>query len=133
MKVRCTADNANPVFQDALNPALKWGCSITPGRIYLVLGLSFSIELMFHGRGVSVEIVDDDDQWAILPLRLFEIVDGRPSRYWRAKQIDQGPGLVLSPPSFQRLYWADDLTDGKPDIIADFDAVLAKLRAEFVD
>jgi hypothetical protein len=28
---------------------------------------------------------------------------------------------------------ADDLTDGKPDVVADFEAVVAQLRAEFRD
>lgn len=65
MRVRCTADRARPVFPDAVSPVVNWSCNVTPGRIYLLLDLTLTPEMMFHGRGVTLEILDDDDDWAL--------------------------------------------------------------------
>jgi len=134
MKVRCTANQKDPVFQDESAPGLSWTCSVTPGNIYLVLAMSATTELLFHGRGVSLEILDDTDEWAMVPLWLFDVVDPRPSTLWRAQQIGEDKaGLTLSPPSFQSKFWADDLTEGVPEVELDFRNVVKLLQAEFRD
>lgn len=38
---------------------------------------------------------------------------------------------MLAPLSFHDPFWADDLTEGVPEVVADYRVVVAKLREEF--
>ncbi|HWM91944.1 MAG TPA: hypothetical protein VN493_14355 [Thermoanaerobaculia bacterium] len=67
-----------------------------------------------------MEIIDDFDRWTLAPFVLFEIVDPRPSRYWVATQLDDPAAMALWPQSFSQTYYHDDLTEGSPDVVADF-------------
>jgi hypothetical protein len=105
---------------------------VTPGKEYLVLGLTMMTESWALGAGVALDLIDDSGGWSINPLFLFEVIDPRPSRYWVAKKVGEAE-LALWPESFFRDYYHDHLTDGVPEVVADFKQVCALLEAEFAD
>jgi hypothetical protein len=132
MKVRCIARRPTPsqVAEFGFSSPFKRDFHVTIGKQYLVLALEFISESNFYGRGVLIEAIDDFGDWAMFPLLLFDVVDPRLSRYWIAQKTKDN-SLMLGPPSFFRRYYHDDLTDGAPEIVADFRQVTALLEAEY--
>ena len=66
-----------------------------------------------------------------MPACLFEIIDPRPSIFWRAKH--DFPDFTLWPIEFYRDFFQDDLSEGKPEIKKVFDIVVDRLTHEFED
>ncbi len=134
MKVRCIRNTpTNEELQRlGFDQRIEHRFYVTPHQVYPVLGMTFLTESSALGAGVTLEIIDDFDRWALAPLILFEIIDPRPSRYWLARRLGNGD-LALWPESFSRDYYHDDLTDGVPEVVADFRRVRALLEAEFSD
>lgn len=102
---------------------------VTVGSEYLVLGLMFVMNSNLFGTGLVVRFVDDDGNFAFAPLFMFEIVNGSPSKYWMARFHEDGT-FELQPPSFYKEYYDDDLSEGVPEIVADFRRVMGLLEAE---
>lgn len=132
MRVRCVAKVATPeqVQRYGLQVTVEHQFDVTPGKEYLVLGLTALAADSFYGTGVTIEVLDDFGRWSIQPLFLFEVVDPRPSQYWVAKQVGEAE-LALWPKSFHKDFYHDHLTDGVPEVVADFRRVCALLEAEF--
>jgi hypothetical protein len=54
-----------------------------------------------------------------VPLCLFNIIENRISRYWKFQVWDNGD-ILFWPNSFYKPYYHDDLTEGNPEVVADF-------------
>ena len=63
------------------------------------------------------------------PSCLFEIVDPRPSIFWRAK--DTFPNFTLWPIEFYRDFFQEDLREGRPGLKRVFDIIEDRLTHEF--
>jgi hypothetical protein len=131
MIVRCV--NALPneeqakLLGDNYRPGqMTFGLEI--GKEYVVFGMRF------FGGMPWVEIASeasfaDPGYLHPAPLCLFEMVDGRVSRYWEARRRGDA-GLVLEPRSFYRDYYHEDLADGVPEVVEDFARMRALMEAE---
>ncbi len=93
------------------------------GQEYVVYGISTM------GGMPWVEIASAFEYVYPVPLCLFEIVDGRVSRYWEVRWFPDGD-LTLWPPSFYREYYHDLLSDGVPEVLEDFRRVRALIDEE---
>lgn len=103
---------------------------ITVGNIYTVLSVQYMYESTFFGTGIIVQIKDDQQHLSFAPICLFAIVDNRVSKYWEV--FDRGDGEIqLCPPSFNQKYYHDDLSEGIPEIVEDFERVCSLLDAEY--
>jgi hypothetical protein len=103
---------------------------ITEGKEYLALGLHFNINTPGFGTGVAIQIFNDNRHIVFPPLSLFQIIDGRPSRYWVARLLENG-SLELQPPSFNQEYYHERLSEYIPEIVEDFEGVYAMLESEY--
>ena len=110
------------------------GFAVTVGNVYTVLGISFFLgpSSTVYGNTVCVEIVDDEGNFVSVPLCLFEIVDPRVSRHWEARK-GEAAALRLWPPSFYEGYFHDDLSNGVPDAVREFERVRQLIEDEFGD
>jgi hypothetical protein len=98
------------------------------GTEYLVLGLTFEFNSSFNGTGPYADIQEDSGHLIRVPLCLFEVTDDRPSKYWRLKIWDDTT-VTLRPPSFFAEYY-DDLFEGVPEVVQDFNSMRQLMEAE---
>lgn len=102
---------------------------ITVGEKYIALGLKIPSFGSSGQASCGAYILDDDRQCSMVPLCLFDIVDGTLSSHWIAGRT--GPDeFKLCPASFFQEYYHDDLSEGDPEIVADFEVVCRKLYEE---
>lgn len=94
------------------------------GEIYTVLGLNHSLR-----QGTTIL---DMPYYYIFPtpLCLFDIVDDRPSSYWKIKKLSDYE-ISLWPEEFYQEYFHDDLSDGVPEVVEIYKSVLERLEKEF--
>ncbi len=133
MKVRCiqTSPTSEQREEFSINRVGFSTTDVTVGKEYIVLGLSvITMRNGPFGLGTLLEIIDDQDSWALAPMYMFEVSDPRPSRYWTIKK-DSDNTIALLPESFHQPFYADQLTDLVPEIVADFKRVRALLESEF--
>lgn len=132
MKIRCIAEYPSPEQIDQLGkefyPHQTFG--ITIGREYLAYGIEFVIASSLYGTGALVNLVSDYNHLSAAPLCLFEITDGRVSRFWECRMSPDG-WVTLWPPSFYREFYHDDLAEGVSEVVEDFRSVRAMLESEF--
>ncbi len=80
MKVRCIANTGRGLPPQILNPEngleITTQFGLTVGKMYTVYGLSV------HDGFVDYLVLEEDRYPISYPAPLFEILDGRPSRYW---------------------------------------------------
>lgn len=95
------------------------------GRTYTVLGMSNNLDQ-------SGTIILDMPYFYVFPtpLCLFNIVDDRPSNYWKIKKISEYE-LTLWPEEFYQEYFHDDLSDGVPEVVILYKQVVERLEKEF--
>ena len=134
MKVRCLANQATSeqAQKYGLDPRVDHRFDVTPDRTYTVIGLTMMVKSWSSGAGVALDLLDDFSRWSIQPLFLFEVIDPRPSRYWVAKKLGEAE-LALWPESFFQDFYHDHLTDGVPEVVADFKRVCGLLEAEYAE
>ena len=132
MKAHCISQKLSPqqIAMLGLDNRFRWEFDITPGMVYLVLGMSFFNKSTIYGNAAFVHITDDSGSWRQIPLLLFEIADPHVSRYWEVRQLEDGE-TALFPESFYQKYYFDKLTDGVPEVVADFNDVYAMLHDEY--
>ena len=102
----------------------------TIGKIYVVLGIAYNSDPSSY-RTTFIDLCDDIGNCTSIPIFLTEIVDPRPSMFWRGKIIKND--LVLWPSEFYREFFHDDLSEEKPEIRRVFDIVVDRLTYEFED
>jgi len=132
MKVRCIQN----VIDDDLaskvglpNGAPKLYRSVTPGKDYVVLGLSYSPSTTCYGGQPVVEIKNDTGRLSSIPLFLFTVLDNKASKYWHLRHNENGL-LTLFPESFYIDFYHDDLSEGVTEIEKDFQQVCLLLENE---
>ena len=103
--------------------------SLTVGREYIVLGLTYSRRLETYAGHPVFEVLNEGGYITMAPSFLFEIIDGSASRHWQFNFRD-GDILEFEPPSFCRPYYHDELSDGVPEVVRDFQSVCALLQEE---
>jgi hypothetical protein len=94
------------------------------GQEYVVFGISF-----LTGAPWIFILSQSKTYTYLVPLCLFETIDGRVSKYWVAK-VDQDGDFFLWPPSFYQPYYHDDLSEGVPDVAKDFQRVRQLIMEE---
>ncbi len=130
MKVKCILEYPTDQQIERLGDFYgKQAFGVTIGKEYVVLGVAFHINLPGFGTGVQIQFHDDDGNLAFAPLFLFEIIDGRPSRYWVAQFYEDGR-FKIQPLSFYKEYYHDDLSEGREEVVEDFNRVRKLLEAE---
>ena len=133
MKVKCVSniiDNDFAEQKGMISPQPIYSGSLTIGKLYTVLGMFFAPQLMDYFAGQpAVEIKDDVGNLSSCPLFMFEVVEQTPSKYWKIKYSESG-NLTLYPESFYQEYYHDDLSEGIPEVEADFVMVCETLEKE---
>ena len=95
---------------------------VVVGAEYLVFGLTLV------GGNVLVDIAQEFEQLAPVPLFLFEITDPRVPALWKARTKEDGT-LTLWPPSFyERKYYHQDSLVQLASSIEDFRRVRRRLE-----
>ena len=129
MKVRCLRRQlpAAEAAAAGIEPRAARGV-ITPGRVYLVLGIEFTVGLAHRGTGVFLQIHDDSARPTSAPLALFEIVDDRVSPEWVARELRPGM-FALQPAEFFEPFFHNDLEEGDPSTTARYRRIVGELEA----
>ena len=102
----------------------------TIGKVYVVLGVTYDSNPDSYSITL-IDLRDDIGNCTSIPICLTEIIDPRPSIFWRGKIIEND--LVLWPTEFYREFFHDDLSEEKPEIRKVFDIVVDRLTYEFDD
>jgi hypothetical protein len=93
------------------------------GKEYIVYGISIL-------RGIAwIELASDTGYLYSVPLFLFEITDERVSKYWKVR-MDKDGDLMLWPSSFYIKFYHDDLAEGVPEIVEDFNKIQSLIKTE---
>jgi hypothetical protein len=134
MKARCTNRELTEEQRVLLKAPSRFRPShaLTVGKEYLVLGIVSVIDSPQYGNTPLFEIVNDDHQFVLFPAVLFEVTDARCSSYWRAAVSENGT-VTLRPEELYREFFHDDLSEGDLATRQVFEAVVARLEAEFQD
>jgi len=133
MKVKCIATSLNEE-QIKLCTERQLGhswCSLVVGEIYPVFGLTASPHY-YGGLSYEVEHGLGAEYIVGVPFCLFEIVDDRPSKYWKAKRISETT-LALWPEEFYAEYFHDDLSNHFPEALENFRKLKKILESEHSD
>lgn len=97
------------------------------GETYTVLGIhtqtGYYAGTMLHMPSPSGYVIPT-------PLCLFDVIDDRPSSYWRIRKYDDCH-LTLWPEEFYQEYFHDYLSDGVPELIEIYNRVVEQLEKEF--
>lgn len=133
MKARAIANVLNETMRRRIGASeiIRPRFSLTEGKSYLVLGIYFSAQSDIYGRTTLLRIIDDDGTCIVCPVELFEICDGRPSRFWRARIANAD--FFLYPEEFFDRYFFDDLVEKVPSIVSRFENVVQLLEAEHAE
>lgn len=129
MKVKCIATKLS--FSQKQVMGLKNNedptYPFTIGETYTVLAVHTQIE---YYAGTMLHMPSPSGYVLPTPLCLFEVVDDRPSKYWKIKKNNEH-FLTLWPEEFDQEYFHDDLSDGVPEVVEIYKRVVEKLEKEF--
>jgi hypothetical protein len=98
------------------------GSKFVPGktRYPVEIGIEYTVLGVGFWDGVTwFEINASPSALVSVPMFLFEITNGRPSRHWQAR-VSQDGAFTLWPPSFYHEHYHDDLSEGVSEAIEDF-------------
>lgn len=130
MRAKCISEYPTKQQIDKLGDFYRQqSFGVTVGKEYVVLGITFHINLRGFGTGVQIQFVNDDGNVGFAPLFLFKIIDGKPSRYWEG-QFDEDGSFQLQPLSFYKKYYHDHLSEGIDEIVGDFNRVRDMIEIE---
>lgn len=106
---------------------------VTPGKEYIVFGLSIGIDdESADCKGLWIEYLTDFENLITAPICLFEFVESTPSTHWELRVRKNG-SVALWPSSFYREYFFEDVSEGVPEVLADFRAVRKIIEAEAIE
>lgn len=127
MKVKCIANSLNAEQKNRLG-LRKSDDPQYPfiiGDVYTVLGLHTQTGY-YAGTILQIPM-----RYAVpAPLCLFEVVDERPSKYWKIQKVRED-SVALWPEELYREYFQDDLTEGVPEVVEIYNQVVERLEKEF--
>lgn len=132
MRIKCKSRELTEEQRELLNASSRFRPNhrITIGKEYLVLGLVGVIHSSRYGSTTLFEIFDDDRHLVLYPAVLFDVTDARCSSFWRAAIHEDGT-VTLRPEELYQEFFHDDLSDGDPAVRKIFEAMVARLDAEF--
>lgn len=104
--------------------------SISPDKIYTVLGVTYSINATCYANYPIVEVKNDSGGLSLIPLFLFDVIDSTASKYWKVRHDSEKGLLTMLPESFYRQYYHDDLSEGVKEVVEDFKEVCEKFDSE---
>lgn len=140
MKVRCIRNIIDEELEEKVGlpkgeGPRDYSSRITIGKEYTVLSVSHFLDSGFYyGYYPVLDIKDDAGTLSSLPLFLFDVIDDRPSKYWHFSYDRERKVCAMSPKSFiEEEFYHDDLSEGFPEIEADFERVCALLENEVYD
>jgi len=96
---------------------------LTIGKEYVV----YCLEI--HGGMAWVDLVSETNYLFPAPLCLFEVVDGRVSKYWELR-LGEDDSVLFRPPSFFKEYFHDDLAEGVPEVVEEFQKIRTLIETE---
>src|SRR5690348_16577289 len=106
---------------------------VTPGKEYIVFGLSIGIDdESADCKGLWIEYLTDFENLIAAPICLFEFVERTPSTHWE-RRVRKNGSVDLCPSSFYREYFFEDISEGVPEVVADFRAVRKIIEAEAIE
>lgn len=134
MKVKCIATCLRKEEINAMKMSGKdntdYETRFIIGKEYVVLGVSHeATDLCSMSQCVLLR--DESGLCLAVPLYLLEIIDPRPSIFWRARYTF--PLFTLWPIEFYRDFFYEELSEGEPEIKRIFDSVVDRLTYEFED
>lgn len=128
MKVICINNRLTREQKQALDIAqdndFKYPFEV--GQTYTVLGISGGTS-----SNISNTLLEMPYFYIFpTPLCLFQIIDDRPSQYWKIQKHGDSR-LTLWPEEFYQEYFHDDLSNGFPEVVEIYKRVVEKLEKEF--
>lgn len=105
---------------------------LSVGTLYTVLGITLAVHSRIFGSATLFEIRDDAGRCYSIPACLFDIVDARPSKFWRVRKRGE-LDVALWPEEFYREFFHDDLSEGVPDVVSAFANVVRRLQSEHAE
>ena len=127
MKIKCLTATPTLRGESVRVPGLDLG--LTPGADYLVLGITLLTERTIWKDAIVYQVLSKHQQITHAPSSMFEIVDGRVSRYWTLKM--EPSGAHIQPSAFHAKFFHDRLSDGQPEEVAAFREAVLLLDGEF--
>jgi hypothetical protein len=97
---------------------------LTPGKRYVVLGLSMFLE----DQTVWIDVSEDGDDITSALLSMFKVVDPRPSALWTLRLGENR--FDLWPAAFYEPYFHERLGEQEPEAVAAFAPAFAHLTRE---
>lgn len=126
MRVLCIAEQPNGEQARCLGDFYRPGRTAFPvnrGQHYIVLGIG-------TWNGVHwVEIETPTEDVVSVPLFLFEVVEGTPSRWWEARVHEDG-ALTFWPSAFYDPSFHSRLSDDVPEVLREYRALKERIVAE---
>ena len=130
MKIECISNELTERQRQELGIVGAIRQAITPGKVYVVLGISIMPNRSKNGTGVFFEIENDWGQCRSISSCLFKITDDRCSKYWKARAGERG-GFCIWPEHFYQEYFHDDLEEGRQEVKNIFREIVDQLSNEF--
>jgi hypothetical protein len=130
MRVRAIAGELTPSQSKAIGGlarARRAGPRI--GEEHLVIGLVFARDHPRLGHGDWVIYQDDIGNPLIEPLALYEIIDHRPSQFWRLSIREDGSTALL-PPALDRPHFLEDAAEPNSPEREELNVLRSQLEAE---
>jgi|GEM_PF-1034292 len=103
--------------------------SLTPGRRYLVLGITFVPKSVQAASPILYQVLNDHGSVSHVPVEFFAIENGQCSAFWEVRQHEDGSMLVW-PQEFFAEFFHDDLTEGTRFAIEVLRSVVGKMARE---
>jgi hypothetical protein len=130
MKIRCIANKGTELPKNYLNPLLD----ITAETEFkLIVGKEYIVYAISEWQG-NLSYYICDERYTYYPIHnpapLFEIVDGRYSRYWQVQLATNGLLEIAFNYWFSIPNFYDKLTDGEAEILLIFDKMKELMDAE---
>ncbi|MEG4285715.1 hypothetical protein QUB68_21535 [Microcoleus sp. A006_D1] len=130
MKIRCIANKGADLPENYLNPPLD----ITKETEFkLIVGKEYTVYAISEWEG-NLGYYICDERYTYYPLEnpapLFEIIDGRYSRYWQVQLATNGLLEIAFEHWFSIPYFYDRLTDQETEAVLIFDKMKELMDAE---
>ncbi|MEO6860969.1 MAG: hypothetical protein ABI180_05445 [Microcoleus sp.] len=130
MKIRCIANKGADLPENYLTPPLD----ITKETEFkLIVGKEYTVYAISEWQG-NLGYYICDERYTYYPIEnpapLFEIIDGKYSRYWQVQLATNGLLEIAFDHWFSIPYFYDKLTDGEADAILIFEKIRELMDAE---
>lgn len=123
MRARCATSRLQSARRSRGGDLIRTEHDLVPGREYLVFGLSV------WRSEVWLEVESDGGFLYSVPLSEFDLVKGRPSRYWELRVESDGV-TTLWPPELRTPFFHADLAEREPTAVAAFAKLKRQLEVE---